>query len=304
MRVLLLISTLGFLASAGVHFATFWGVAVQEQVPFVWALHVAVMFLAIPAIAAGDSTPPKPFPSPALRAARRSRDWRGMEHAPRWMRVVLAVAFAYTFVNFALFLWRVEDGSPKRAPGGGYELRDGGKLVRAITADEYHWRCAHLARGFSGHWMLFYWACACMFTSALAAHPAPAAPPAPATHAEGFPPVPLGYGRASPRLTIWHHTTLRMIGSIAGFLLPPLLVALGLGRLLQSVPGMPCVVIPAFFASAFVGQWLAYRLVDCALPARCPACRGRAYCDGGAAAARYVCRDCGYAHVSAAGAAD
>src|SRR5688500_20232016 len=106
MRVLLLISTLGFFASAGVHFATFWGVAVQEQVPFVWALHVAVMFLAIPAMAAGESTPPKPFPSPALRAARRSRVWRGMEHAPRWMRVGLALAFAYQLGHFPLFLWR------------------------------------------------------------------------------------------------------------------------------------------------------------------------------------------------------
>jgi hypothetical protein len=59
-------------------------------------------------------------------------------------------------VNFAIFLFLVRDGSPSHRPDGSFALTSHGRLVREVSEEEFHRYQAYVARGFSGHWMLFY----------------------------------------------------------------------------------------------------------------------------------------------------
>src|SRR5262249_24616471 len=54
------------------------------------------------------------------------------------------------------FIFLMSGGSPVEQPAGTYSLRNHGKLIRSITAADYHRYRGYEARGFSGHWMLFY----------------------------------------------------------------------------------------------------------------------------------------------------
>jgi hypothetical protein len=91
---------------------------------------------------------------PAILAARRvGRDapqkdqWKAaLRGCPEWMRYALYGLFGYTFLNFALFLFRAH-GRGSSGPGGSAS--------------------PSVVRGFSGHWMLFYFAAFAMLYSYL-----------------------------------------------------------------------------------------------------------------------------------------
>jgi hypothetical protein len=63
--------------------------------------------------------------------------------------------FVYAVVNFALFFLQVS-GTPS-VRGSQYIVNNHGH-VREISEEEYHHLRAMEIRGFSGHWMVFYWA--------------------------------------------------------------------------------------------------------------------------------------------------
>jgi hypothetical protein len=70
----------------------------------------------------------------------------------KWMCVAL---FLYAAVNFLTFMVKLE-GVPSRGPGGTYQLRGKDRGYYPVPAEVYHRNRALEARGFSGHWMLFY----------------------------------------------------------------------------------------------------------------------------------------------------
>jgi hypothetical protein len=76
-------------------------------------------------------------------------------YAPRWMKWMCAALFLYAAVNFVMFMVTLE-GIPSRGPGGTYQLRGKDRGYYAVSAEVYHRNRALEARGFSGHWMLFY----------------------------------------------------------------------------------------------------------------------------------------------------
>jgi hypothetical protein len=127
-----------------VHASTFLGIDPMERWPGVMLIHVAVF---PPFIAAGI------FASRTTGKQPRGQD-RVFNSAPRWLRILTGVFFAYAFLNFAAFMILAEGGGPEERDGK-YYLMSHGRVIREITEAEFHQQQAHVVRGFSGHWMLF-----------------------------------------------------------------------------------------------------------------------------------------------------
>jgi len=139
-----LLALLGLLLSLTAHLAALIGIDVLEFVPFVWVLHVGIFVVFVPFVLIRGREPG------SLRNAPLTA-----QEFPRWVVKLGAALFIYTFVNFLLFVIATEGGSPE-IRGGKFVLQDHGKFIRELTAQEYSRSQANIVRGFSGHWMLFY----------------------------------------------------------------------------------------------------------------------------------------------------
>jgi len=133
----------GFILALAAHVASLYGVDVQSLVPAVWALHVGIFIVFVPMIFQQRSSD---------FASDRFAMFRGL---PLWASATIAALFAYAFLNFFLPFGSGMDGSPSIRDGA-FVLEQKGRLVREISETEYHARCAAVLRGFSGHWLLFY----------------------------------------------------------------------------------------------------------------------------------------------------
>jgi hypothetical protein len=118
------LSAVGFMTSLWVHINAVLGRKVVENVYF-FALHAGIFVVFIPAV---------------MATGNKSGDWKKILRGPaEWTVYPLYLLFAYAFINFAIFI--------AQAPSG----ETSGVEQPAIV-----WR------GFSGHWMLFYYAAFCM----------------------------------------------------------------------------------------------------------------------------------------------
>lgn len=141
------LAALGFVASVLVHFSTFAGVDPVDEFPLaVPLLHVGIFVVFVPAIIWSDR---QKKPGQSARSVN-------LAGAPAWLGALAAACFIYALVNFAIFAVRMHDGRPNRQPDGSYAITSKGKFVRAISEEEFHRYQSYMARGFSGHWMLFY----------------------------------------------------------------------------------------------------------------------------------------------------
>lgn len=135
----------GFFLSLVVHGATYVGINLSERLSWVWGLHLLIFPLFIPMVL-------------LLRARGiEGRDFwkRFFAPMPKWIKYAFYVLGAYTLINFLLFLYLVEGGSPD-IRNGKYVLHSHGKIIRELTAEEYEMNKAYVVRGFSGHWLYFY----------------------------------------------------------------------------------------------------------------------------------------------------
>ena len=78
-----------------------------------------------------------------------------MRVVPIWARVLFLVAFYYAIVNLGLFMVRSGGASVRRREGETI-LTERGRVVRKVTPEETARHEVLVARGFSGHWMVFY----------------------------------------------------------------------------------------------------------------------------------------------------
>jgi hypothetical protein len=145
----------GLAVSAAVHFSTFAGVDPLDVLPLVWVLHLGIFLVFAPGIAAANR----------VKRGDRGSFASQFPHAPRWLIGMTGFLFVYALVNFAVFIFLMRDGSPTRREDGTYAVTDHGRVVREISAGEFHRRQGYVARGFSGHWMLFYSAALTMLVS-------------------------------------------------------------------------------------------------------------------------------------------
>lgn len=127
-----------------VHASTFLGIDPMTRWPGVMFIHLAIFPPFIAAICYANRTG---------GPAQGGQD-RVINSAPRWLRVLAGVFFAYALVNFGAFMVLNEGGGPTERDGK-YFLTSHGKVLRELSEAEYHRKRAYEVRGFSGHWMLF-----------------------------------------------------------------------------------------------------------------------------------------------------
>jgi hypothetical protein len=139
-----LVALVGLVISATVHLLALSGMDVLARFPHVWLLHVGIFIVFIPYFFSSRKTLGS---RPTLAQIRTQ--------FPDWVVAVGACLFAYTIVNFFLFMHAVSFGSLEIHEGK-FLLMDHGKLIRELTAGEFASLRSHQVRGFSGHWMFFY----------------------------------------------------------------------------------------------------------------------------------------------------
>jgi hypothetical protein len=127
---LAILAALGFAISLFVHLAAWAGIAPPKAA---WALHIGIFVVWLPTV---------------LVSQRLTRDFKQREFwtaalrgAPPWASTALKLLMGYAIANFVLFMFQTSES--------------GSKLNEAIQA-----------RGFSGHWLIFYGAAAATLYSA------------------------------------------------------------------------------------------------------------------------------------------
>ncbi|MBI1211975.1 MAG: hypothetical protein GC190_10965 [Alphaproteobacteria bacterium] len=150
-----------FALALSVHFASLFGIDLEEKWPEVWLLHYGIFpFILAAAVVLGRLATP----------SRRFRD--AVMLLPLSARLLIAVAFIYAMANFFIVLPLSAGGQPVIRDGRHY-LNDHG-VLREVTADEFHAQRNLAIRGFSGHWLFLYLASALVL---LTARRAPERPP-------------------------------------------------------------------------------------------------------------------------------
>ncbi|MBB6241945.1 hypothetical protein [Rhodanobacter sp. MP1X3] len=141
----------GFLISLAVHVEALMGVDIASSIPSVWLLHAGVFVVFGPFVffSRKDFVGNQSLLSMA----------KGL---PPWAAVLGGAIFVYAIVNFALFLLHSEGGNPT-VENGKYLLMEHGALIRELTPTEFTALKANELRGFSGHWLLFYFVPAAYF---------------------------------------------------------------------------------------------------------------------------------------------
>lgn len=139
-----LLSLLGFSLSLVVHGLALFGIDVQTHVPEVWALHVGIFVVFIPMVLQLNSGESKSNPLAMFSGL------------PAWAVASMFVLMGYVVINFFVSLGpSMVEGDPKLYEGA-FALVKKGTFIRYISETEYHSRLANIARGFSGHWLIFY----------------------------------------------------------------------------------------------------------------------------------------------------
>jgi hypothetical protein len=147
-RALLILAAVGFMLAAAVHLAAVLGLDLTggRTAPFV-ALHVGIFPLFFAALLAlgGELR--------GVPTAEKPKRILGL--VPRGWRYLVAALFYYAAANFVLFMLASGGGSPHQH-GDAYHLVRHGRVVRALTREEYEAAKVWVVRGFSGHWLVFY----------------------------------------------------------------------------------------------------------------------------------------------------
>jgi hypothetical protein len=305
MILFLLLALLGFVASVVVHASTFAAMpplGMHEA----WPLHIGIFIVFLPMVLSQQRN--RQLDRPKRAKAGTMDDL--LRDAPRWMRQFTTICFTYAIVNFVVFMGsqfvRERDGKISTVDGR-HVVRNHGAVVRTLSEQEFRVHEARIARGFSGHWMIFYWASFVGIYDGLRRRraarlslPLPPALPQNLRQTRTYERPP------TPRLSPWLHATLGAVLSFVCFFAVPFLLITTLKLL--APPDAPrtagggwfCLIAPLFFGGAIFGFSLPGRLMARHVPAACPMCGGRAYASGPALNTsnediHYTCRDCAYA---------
>ncbi len=147
-KPLFYLATVGLVASAVAHLATFLGVNPRRTVPGIMVLGILIFVVWVPMV----------FMS--RKACARNNRWSLLDvitrHAPLWMKVLSVALGAYAFFNFFFTVFVLnQEGVPSTSLGP-KALVSHGKVIRRLSDEEYEKHQAYSVRGDSGHWMVFY----------------------------------------------------------------------------------------------------------------------------------------------------
>lgn len=152
MRLVLGITALiGFILALMVHVSALLGVDMAARFHGVWLLQAVIFFVFIPFV---FITRRDFGTQPSLMQISAA--------LPRWVVAMGLIILVYAIVNFLIFMVGTEGGSPTIRDGQ-YLLLEHGKLIRELTASEYRALQTNEVRGFSGHWLVFFFVPAAYF---------------------------------------------------------------------------------------------------------------------------------------------
>jgi hypothetical protein len=267
-----LLAALGLLISIAANVSTFFGVEPMHRWPYLWLLHLGIFVVFIPAgsvqIQHGNK---KPF---------RWRDVFG--GLPAWMRWMLVSMIIYAPVNALAFAIVCGSGGPSKEPDGTYAMTSHGRILRMLTADEYHRASGYEFRFMSSWWIMFYSISVALLLSALKRQKALANPPN--TTVQGGPNRP----RSMP---IWLHQTISLFFIAFGWVGVPALTAIYILPPFRDFlgPFNILIIVAAWIFGVFVPAGIMRRSVA----ASCPKCGGRVCCES-VMNWTYRCTECGH----------
>ena len=143
-RIIGFVALAGFAMALSAHVTALMGIDVAKDFPAVWSLHFGIFLVFIPFV---FSSKKSLGTKPTFAQIRKA--------FPPWIVGVGVCIFVYAVLNFALFMLKTEGGNPSVVDGK-FVLMNHGTLVRELTAVEYSTFKANEVRGFSGHWLVFY----------------------------------------------------------------------------------------------------------------------------------------------------
>lgn len=265
------LAALGLMLSTAANVSTFFGAEPQKQWPGLFLLHVGVFVVFVPAITAGKKS-----------NKNKTSSWReALGPAPAWMRWLLVTIVIYAPLNMLAFAIACGMGGPEKRPDGTYALMSHGRVIREISAAEYHRAVGFEFRFMSGWWMMFYGVALLLLVSEINRQKAGANRAGAATT---LPVRPRG-------LPIWLHQTILVLCLMFGWLGFPLLAAMYVAPLVGDSLG-PLKLVLIIGAWAF-GVIVPARLVRRHLKANCPECGGVVQCES-VLGMTYRCSECGH----------
>jgi hypothetical protein len=272
MIVFALLAALGLFISSAANISTYFGVEPMNRWPCVWFLHLGIFVVFVPAIAVGTKG--------RTDKAFRWRDAVG--NAPAWMRWMLVSILLHAPINGMAFAIVGGGGGPSRQPDGTYAMTSHGRILRTLTAGEYHRATGYEFRFTSSWWMLFYCISLVLLISQINRQK---------ELADGQDAGAQARAQHGILMPIWLHQTILLFCIMFGWVGVPALTAIYVLPLFGNLFGRwsMLVVVGAWVFGVFVPAGLVRRLV----PARCPECGGRAGCES-VLNWTYRCPRCGH----------
>ena len=143
-KLLFILTATCWTISLSIHIVSLTGFDVATWFPYVWALHIGVFVVFIPALLILRKFQHTPHPT------YRSY-FSGL---PRWLIILTVACCLYAVINFFLFAFSFHGTATIR--DGQYVLLRHGSIIKTLTELEYRWHNSQAVRLFSGHWMAFY----------------------------------------------------------------------------------------------------------------------------------------------------
>ena len=156
-RYLFYLAIIGWLIGTTIHILSIAHIDVAGYFPFVWLLHPGIFIIWVPIIFFLRNNQSEVKKLRAIRVeVERSRFFsKGiLGHCPLWLRLSVVIFAVYMGINF-IFLSSTS-GLPHFENGEYILQARGGKVIRTITEQEYHYYKAKQLSRFSGHWIFFY----------------------------------------------------------------------------------------------------------------------------------------------------
>ena len=153
--ILCIAAAIGLILGLIVHVISVLGIYIEDKVPYIWILHIGIFIVWVPAILKLRKQPV--LKNPDFRTSLNPYKFFKtiFKNAPIPVMIVILIFFAYTNLNFFLFI-KISGGGVPSIINGEYVLQSHGEIIKELTEPEYFKYKANLLRGFSGHWMLFY----------------------------------------------------------------------------------------------------------------------------------------------------
>jgi len=158
--LLALLACLGFVLSLAVHVAALFGFNASTQIPHLWLLHLGIFVVFIPMVLTSQKRLGSKVSFAKLRAV-----------FPAWVVTFGLVLAVYVALNFLFTMISLREGGPGMQ-NGKFVLQSHGRFIRELTATEYTALKANEVRGFSGHWLIFYYIPLVYFLFAKRSNPA------------------------------------------------------------------------------------------------------------------------------------